>query len=316
MSSARSTRPTPRGAMPCSTGPGSSLKPAAVKRLLRPFVLLGAALASACSPLQALNRSDRLLGSGGVRMVAEGIAFGADPRQRLDIYAPAHAAHAPVIVFFYGGSWASGRRQDYGFAARAFASRGFVVVVPDYRLVPSVRFPAFIEDGAAAVGWTARHIGGYGGDPSRLALAGHSAGAYVAVILAVDRRWLDAAHVDPKAIRAVAGLAGPYDFYPFDKPASIAAFGQAAHPKATQPINFARADAPPAFLAHGERDDTVRPRNSIRMAAALDGAGAPATLRLYPKLDHIGILLALSRPFRGKAPVVDDIAGFLHDKMG
>ena len=286
-----------------------------MRLLLRPLSLVGALLAAACSPLQALNGADRVLSGGGVRQVADGVPFGADPRQRLDIYAPPHAAHAPVLVFFYGGSWSSGRRQDYGFAARAFASQGFVVVIPDYRLVPQVAYPAFVEDGAAAVGWVARNIGRYGGDPARLALGGHSAGAYVAMMLALDRRWLAAAKVDPAAVRAVFGLAGPYDFYPFDVAASIAAFGTFADGPDTQPINHIRADAPPAFLAHGDTDTLVRPRNSIRLSEALAAAGAPATLRLYPGLGHVEILTALAKPFRGKAPVVADVARFLHDRM-
>ena len=281
----------------------------------RALTLAAAALSAACSPLQALDKTDRLLSGGGVRQVAEGIAFGPDARQRLDVHAPPHAAHAPVLVFFYGGSWASGRRQDYGFAARAFASRGFVVVVPDYRLVPAVRFPAFVEDGAAAVGWTVANAARYGGDADALALAGHSAGAYIAVMLALDTRWLAAAHVDPRSVRAVAGLGGPYDFYPFDKPASIAAFGQASDGPATQPVAYARADAPPLFLAHGGRDETVRPRNSESLARALRAAGASATLKLYPGLDHVGILTALSKPFRGKAPVLDDAAAFLRGAL-
>ena len=283
--------------------------------MIRRFAPLLALIASACSPLQALNGADRVMSDGGVRQVADGVAFGADPRQRLDIYAPPHAAHAPVLVFFYGGSWSSGRRQDYGFAARAFASQGFVVVIPDYRLVPQVTYPAFVEDGAAAVGWVSRNIGRYGGDPARLALGGHSAGAYVAVMLALDRRWLAAAKVDPAVVRAVFGLAGPYDFYPFDVPASIAAFGTFADGPDTQPINHVRAEAPPAFLAHGSKDTLVRPRNSIRLSEALTAAGARATLRLYPGLGHVEVLTALAKPFRGKAPIVADVARFLHARM-
>lgn len=269
----------------------------------------------ACSPLTAFNTL--VPKDGGVRRVAADQAFGPDPRQRLDVYAPLQrSASAPVLVFFYGGSWATGRRQDYRFAAEAFAAKGFVVVLPDYRLVPQVRFPRFVEDGAAAVRWAQDHARDYGGDPSRIALAGHSAGAYIAMMLALDRRWLTRAGVDPAAIRAVAGLSGPYDFYPFDVPSSQNAFGQYPDPRATQPISFARGDAPPAFLATGDRDTTVRPRNSQALAAALKAKGAQAELHIYPGLDHAGTVLALSRPFRRKSTVLADASQFLWTHSG
>lgn len=265
---------------------------------------------AACSPLTTFNTV--VPKDGGVRRIAADQPFGSDLRQRLDVFAPSQRSDgAPVLVFFYGGSWASGRRQDYAFAAEAFAAKGFVVVLPDYRLVPQVRFPGFVQDGAAAVRWAADHARDYGGDPGRLTLAGHSAGAYIALMLALDRRWLDAAGVSPEAVRAVAGLSGPYDFYPFDVAASINAFGQFPEVRATQPISFARGNAPPAFLATGDRDTTVRPRNSQALAAALRAKGAEVELTIYPGLDHAGTVLALSRPFRGRGPVLADASNFL-----
>jgi acetyl esterase/lipase len=277
---------------------------------------LGGALVSACSPLGALNAANRLTpGDGGVERLAEGVAYGPAARQRLDVWAPRAQTRAlPVVLFFYGGSWSSGAREDYAFAARAIAARGFVVVVPDYRLVPDVEWPAFVEDGAAAVAWTRREIGRHGGDPARVAVAGHSAGAYIAVTLALDPRWLRAAGTGP--VGAAAGLAGPYDFHPFTSAAASAAFGRAPDPAATQPVNFARADAPPLWLASGTDDTTVRPRNSERLAATMRAVGGRAEVRLYPHLGHVGILLALSKPFRGKAPVLGDMAAFLARSLG
>ena len=247
-----------------------------------------------------------------MRKVVDLSAFGPDPRQKLDVYAPAHVrAAAPVVVFFYGGSWSSGDRQGYAFVGEALAARGFVVVIPDYRLVPQVRFPAFVQDGASAMRWVVDNIGACGGDVRRLALSGHSAGAYISAMLALDQTWLRQAGVEPSRVRALANLAGPYDFYPFDVKASQEAFAGYPDAQATQPINFVRPGAPAAFLAYGERDDTVRPRNSIRLAAALERDGVAVELKAYPTLDHISILLALSKPFRGKAPVLADMTRFL-----
>jgi acetyl esterase/lipase len=274
----------------------------------------GGALALAgCSRLGVLNGvNDLTPGDSDVVRLAEGVAFGTDPRQRLDIYAPKAASRAPVLLFFYGGSWSSGRRQDYAFAARAYAARGFVTVVPDYRLVPQVHYPAFVEDGAAALAWTAANIGRFGGDAAAIGVAGHSAGAWIAMMLALDGRWAKAAGAPPGAIRAAAGLAGPYDFLPFTPGgAGELAMGQAPDLAATQPISHVSATAPPVLLLTGDVDTTVKPRNSLALASALQAAGARAETRLYPGIGHIGIVLALSKPFRGRAPALADSAGFL-----
>lgn len=183
-------------------------------KFVTPIIALGALALSACTALNAFNT---LTPKDPASLVGQGIAYGANPRQRLDVYAPKGAVKdAPVLVFFYGGGWSDGRRQDYRFAAQALASRGFVTIVPDYRLYPEVRYPLFLEDGALAVRWARDNAGRFGGDPNRLVLAGHSAGAYNAVELALDRAFLNAAGVDPKIVRGVAGLAGPYDFLPLD----------------------------------------------------------------------------------------------------
>lgn len=274
---------------------------------------LGAGLAAACSPIGTLNGLNNLSpGDRGVRKVADGLAFGSDSRQRLDIYGPARAdGPSPVVLFLYGGSWASGHRAGYAFAAKAFAARGYTVVVPDYRLVPDVHFPAFVEDGAAAVAWTQAQVAAHGGDPGRVSLVGHSAGAHIAMLLALDPQWLRAAGSDPARLKAVVGLAGPYDFFPFDVGATRNAFGRTPDPRLTQPINFARRDAPPTLLATGTEDTMVLPRNSRKLAKALAAAGATVELKEYDGLGHVGIVLALSKPFRGRAPVLSDALAFL-----
>jgi acetyl esterase/lipase len=275
--------------------------------------LLGGALAlGGCSGLETLNGANDLWpGDADVMTAAEGVAFGPGPRRMLDVHAPKGAKDAPVLVFWYGGSWSSGRRQDYRFAGRALAAQGFVTVVPDYRLVPQVRFPAFLEDGAAALAWTAANIARFGGNPAAIGVTGHSAGAWIALMLALDPRWLAAAGA-PGVVKAAAGLAGPYDFLPF-KPGGAAqlALGEAPDLAATQPVTFAAAGAPPALLLTGDADTTVKPRNSLRLAAAMTAAGANGVARLYPGIDHTGIVLALSKPFRGRAPVLADMRQFL-----
>ncbi|MFZ5731246.1 MAG: alpha/beta hydrolase [Pseudomonadota bacterium] len=276
--------------------------------LTRRTFLAAPAFLAGCTPLGVLNTV--VPEDGGARRVATSIAYGPLPRQGLDIYAPTAAARAPVIVFFYGGSWSSGRKEDYSFVASAFASAGYVCVLPDYRLFPAVRFPAFLEDCALATAWVERNIARFGGDPSRLFLAGHSAGAYNAVMVGLDRRYLDAAGGSQAAIRGVAGLAGPYDFLPLDNRTTINVFGEAPRLDLTQPVNFARRGLPPFFLATGADDDTVFPRNTIALAKRLRGVSVPVTEKIYPGVGHAGILLALSVPLRGRAPVLADMLDF------
>lgn len=271
-----------------------------------------AGLAAACSPARLLSGLDRVTGGGaGSRRVASGVPFGSHG-QRLDVYAPAGEGPWPVVVFFYGGSWQAGTRGGYAFAGRALAGQGFVTVVPDYRKVPTIRFPAFVEDGAEAVAWTAANIPKFGGEPDTIGVSGHSAGAYIAVLLALDTRYLAAAGA-PGAIKAGVGLAGPYDFLPLTG-AAIPAM-QGADPEETQPIRFARKDAPPLLLVTGTDDTLVRPRNAKRLAARLKELGAPAEFRDYAGLDHSEVVMALSQPFRGKGSVLADMSAFLHTAL-
>ncbi len=265
-------------------------------------------LAAACAPVRIFDAM--MPKDGGVAMVARNVAYGGEPRQRLDVYAPRRTGAAtplPVVIFFYGGSWNSGTKAGYGFVGRALAARGFVVVVPDYRLVPDVRYPTFLRDNAAAVGWVRAHVAALGGDPDRLVLAGHSAGAYNAAMLAIDPRWLGR---DRAAVRGWIGLAGPYDFLPLDGDVTRATFGDAPDLPATQPGAHVAAGDPPALLVTGDDDTLVRPSISDTLARQLTAAGVPVERVRYPGIGHAGVLTAIARPFRHRAPVLADMAAF------
>ncbi len=225
----------------------------------------------------------------------------------LDVYAPARAVgRLPVIVFFYGGSWQSGERAEYAFIATVLARRGFVVVVPDYRVFPQVRYPDFLHDCAAAVGWVFERIAGYGGDPAQVFLLGHSAGAYNAVMLALVPGLLAQARL----LAGVIGLAGPYDFLPLRDGALQTIFANPAGYEDTQPITHATGEAAPMLLLTGGRDRTVLPRNTAVLAARLRQLGGTVETKIYPKLGHIGIILAALPYFGWRAPVLADIIGF------
>ncbi|WP_419808804.1 alpha/beta hydrolase [Sphingomonas sp.] len=265
-------------------------------------------------PPRLLSWADAAVGGGrGAELVGDAIPFGTTG-QTLDVWRPSATsatARLPVLIFWYGGGWVHGDRRAYAFAARAFARAGFVVVVPDYRKVPGVRFPAFVQDGAQAVRWTRDNVGRYGGDPGRIGVSGHSAGAYVAAMLTLDRRWLRAEGVDPRVIKAAAPMCGPYDFFPFDKRRSIDAFSGAKDGPMTQPIHFARADAPPMLLLTAGNDVQVGAHNANNLTARLTALGAPVEHRDYPGLSHENVAMALSVPFRGKAPVLANTVAFL-----
>ncbi len=275
--------------------------------------VLASLAVAACSPLRIFNNV--MPKDAGSQVVRRGAAYGADPRQKLDIYAPkvASARAWPVIVFIYGGSWNSGIREGYGFVGRALASQGFLVVIPDYRLVPDVRYPAFLEDNAAAVRWVMAHAGEYHGDPQRLIIAGHSAGAYDAAMLAYDPRWLGAARA---MLRGFIGLAGPYDFLPSKVKSAIAAFGAVADPATAQPVYYVRPGGPggpPALLCTGDKDNIVDPNNSDKLAVKLQAAGIPVERQRYPRVGHVGLVTAIAEPFRSHAPVLEDMARFARE---
>ena len=271
----------------------------------------GAALLGGCSPLALINA---FVPSETYRRVS-GLSYGEGPRHVLDVYQPTQKhGRAPVLIFFYGGNWNTGERGSYLFAGEALASKGFLTVIPDYRLYPDVRFPDFLADCARAVRWILEHAAGYGGDPLRVLLMGHSAGAYNAAMLALDPQYLRAAGVESRRIRGLIGLAGPYDFLPLQSTVSKGVFGFPDTPLMTQPIHFVSRDDPPALLITGSNDDVVDPRNSARLAARLRSHGVAAREIVYPGLSHTRLVGALAAPLRGTAPVLDDVAAFIETR--
>lgn len=264
----------------------------------RIFLVLSAAAAlAACSPLPAINA---LVPDGAFERAA-GIAYGADPRQRLDVYTPAAGARpAPVVVFFYGGSWKGGDRGSYLFVAEALAARGFVVVVPDYRVFPQVRLKGFMSDAAAAVAWTRREIGRHGGDPERLFLMGHSAGAHIATLLAYDERYLRAEGLGRDSIRGVIGVAGPYDFVPTD-PDYVTILSEDGSFARGLPATYVRGGEPPTLLLTGGRDVTVSPSNTDSLVRRLRSAGSPVVDRRFPQYNHYTLIGRFAAPLRDEA---------------
>ncbi len=250
----------------------------------------------------------------GIRTDAS-IAYAPGERRKLDVFAPAEAQRAPVVVFFYGGSWQRGHKETFRFVAAALAKRGAVAIVPDYTLYPQGTFPSFLEDGAAAVAWAKANAAKYGGDPRRIVIMGHSAGAHIAAMLALDARWLGKLGLNPrKDIAGLVGLAGPYDFLPIKDPIIQIIFASDT-PELTQPINFVSGGEAPTYLGFAPQDTTVRPGNSERLAARLMAHGATVTLADYPRTNHLTLIGAMSPLLVFLAPVADDVSQFVHARQ-
>lgn len=263
-----------------------------------------------CSPLKVLNAFT----PGGTFNRVSDLRYGSDPRNELDVYTPVDGGkNAPVVVFFYGGSWNTGSRTDYSFVGEALASRGIVAVLADYRLYPQVHYQGFLQDSAQAVGWTREHIRQYGGDPDKLYVMGHSAGGYNAAMLALDPKWLAVVGMKPSMLKGWIGLAGPYDFLPIENPDVKPVFFFPDSPPDSQPINHVSAASPPALLIAAKDDSLVNPaRNTGGMAKRLREQGVSVRELYFARPGHATLVAAFSRPMRSLAPVLDEVANFIH----
>ncbi|WP_309834837.1 alpha/beta hydrolase [Caballeronia sp. LZ065] len=277
------------------------------------------AIFAACSPVTLVNaltpRNDYVVHSD--------LPYERGERHSLDVYVPKATSVSnpakPLVVFFYGGSWQTGQRRDYRFVGEALASRGYVTVIPDYRLYPQTTFPGFMDDAAAAVSWARTHAVEFGADPDRLFLMGHSAGAQIVMLLMTDRHYLTERGVQVPSLAGAIGLAGPYDFLPLND-ATLEAIFPAPLREASQPINHVDGHEPPIFLGVGTGDHTVDPGNTTRFAARLQATHDRVVLKRYADLNHAMIVGSLAQPVRALsafvrvAPVLDDVCAFIDDQ--
>ncbi|SEP89891.1 Acetyl esterase/lipase [Solimonas aquatica] len=229
----------------------------------------------------------------------------------VDIYSPSDAKNAPVVVFFFGGRWEKGDKSEYKFVGQALASRGFVTILANYRLYPRVHFPDFIKDGANAVKWAHDNAAQYGGNPQKLFVMGHSSGAHIAAMLALNEEYLKAVGGSRSWLTGMIGLAGPYDFLPITAPDLRDLFGPVERFPYTQPIFFVDGQNPPLFLVHGENDEIVDVANTKKLAQAVSRAGGPVETLLYPKLSHELIIGSFASVLRGRSDVLDQVEDFI-----
>ena len=250
--------------------------------------------------------------------VYENLSYGPEMQNVMDVYVPdsenksGQPENLPVVVFFYGGCWGGCKtltKEQYVFVAQALTAKGYLVVIPDYRRYPEVKFPQIIEDATQTVEWIKQNIGQYGGDSDRLFLMGHSAGAQMAALLTLNERYL--LPDTWSSLRGFIGLAGPYDFLPFTDEYQRVVFGPKENYPASQPVNFVGGNEPPLQLLYGNDDDTVRPFNIESLTKKVKQAGGCVETHYYDGLDHAGLIGALALPFQNSSSVLSDIAGFL-----
>jgi acetyl esterase/lipase len=274
--------------------------------MLRFFAALLAVMSlSACGGTQLLNSVAVNPGK-----IERDIGYGNLPRQKLDVYSPkVMAADTPTLVFYHGGSWQFGSKDDYRFLGTAFAAQGIQTVVVNYRLHPEVIFPAFVEDAAKALAYTKTTIA-----PGRpIFIAGHSAGAHIAAMVALDPKFLAAEGTSVcDAAKGIIGISGPYEFTPID-PEFKLIFPAEILPS-TKPLNFAATPAPPTLLLHGTDDTTVLPSRSTDMMSAMQAAGNTAQVKMYPGVNHTFIIGAISPVIRNSAPTLADIVTFIGEQ--
>lgn len=265
----------------------------------------------ACSPLTLLSSVSP---SQHFERVPD-LPYGTADRQRLDFYRPRDVTDdAPLVVFFYGGGWKNGTKEEYEFVASSLTRAGFVVAIPDYRVFPDIRFPTFVEDGAAAVVWAEQNAARFGADGRKLYLMGHSAGAHIAALLALDKRYLAKAGSSAENIAGLIGLSGPYDFLPIGAGSYLLDVFPEETRDDSQPINFVAASSPPALLIHGGDDRVVQEGNSERLAERLRSFGVPVTLQRYAGVGHGRIVVALAPPLDFIAATLDDCVAFIRQR--
>jgi acetyl esterase/lipase len=270
-------------------------------------VVLTALIASCSSAVFLFANAPTAFGSFERR---SDIAYGADPRQRLDVYAPRNAANRPVVIFWYGGTWVKGSKANYRFVAAALAERGFVAVLPDYRLYPAVKFPAFCEDGAHALAWVEAHAQEFGGDPHRIVLMGHSAGAHMAAFIAFNHAFDEKAGAETKSIVGFVGLSGPYALVP-DTPELHATFPAPYTDADWQPVRFVDARSPPSLLLHGLDDKEVYPKHTRALDEALLRNHVSVQMHLYPHARHADTVAPFALLARHRSPAYEDSVAFI-----
>ena len=230
----------------------------------------------------------------------------------LDVFVPEGSGPWPVLIFIHGGAWTICDKDDFPHSnlGRAFAERGILCVSINYRLSPEVQFPEHARDTARAVAWTYANIEEYGGDPDHVVISGHSAGAHLATIVALNPEFLKEQGLDTTVLRGAVGLSGPYDvdlimdishvLRPWGRFKLRQVFGDDPEVwEQAAPINFVEPPHVPVMIMVGSEDLLTPEAVSRRFYNALEGARdeqmTKTELVIAPGKGHVGLLLTLAK---------------------
>jgi acetyl esterase/lipase len=265
-------------------------------RSMRPtlyVVLLVTALASA-APAQSTPRVERDIPYAQPR----------NERHLLDIYSPPAGSNHPVVVWIHGGGWMRGSKDEMHHKPAAFVEKGFVFVPVNYRFIPHVKMGEIIRDTAKAAGWVRANISSYGGDPARLFIMGHSAGAQLAALLCTDSRYLEAEGVPRSSLLGCVPVDGDTYDVPLEVATAVARrkrekqplprmghpekFGELALQREYSAVNhIAFGKGIPPFLIVHVADHTDTSAQAWRLWDALDRARVPARIFGGEETDHV-----------------------------
>lgn len=271
---------------------------------------------SGCANLAlfAVNTSARL---NHQSKVVKDISYGKLTRQKLDLYLPKNGnTDLPVLLFIHGGSWQFGAKEDYYFLGKRFAEKGFVTVILNYRLYPHVKYPEFVWDAALALKWTQNHVAKYRGNPQKIFVMGHSAGAYMAALLNFDEKYLKQVGGNSSWIRGMIGVAGPYDFLPLGQKPFDVIFKNREQNKKLLPTYYVDGREPPTLLLHGFNDKTVEAKQSRWMAQKIRAKGGFVRSIIYPRASHAAIIGRTAGVLRSHhIPVAEDVVKFVAEVL-
>lgn len=261
--------------------------------------------------------------------VTKDLSYGSEVDQNLDIYYPKALAKAirnnqnpkadyPLVIFVHGGSWESGNKEQYAFVGQSLAKAGYVTAVINYRKAPKFIYPAFVKDTAQAIAWSYHNADKFYADANKVAVIGHSAGAFNAVAAVSNADFLQPYGLQPSDIKAVVGIAGPYS-YDFRKFSTRGVFPEAASPEQVMPDGLLKAGSsgkqPDYLLMTAENDKVVHLSNTTKMAQALTEAGATVVTEEIEKANHATSIAAMSTSLTWVNSVRPQLVNYLQQKL-
>ncbi len=250
-----------------------------------------ASAAFAAEPANPQVRSNLLYKSGAIS------AYETE-RCRLDYYLPAGSTGFATMVWFHGGALQGGNKED-SFNVRIaerFAQAGVATAMVNYRLSPKVKYPAYIDDAAAAFAWVKAHAAEMGGDPNRIFVGGHSAGGYLTFMLGLDPRYLRPYGLEPSAIAGLVPVSGQTMTH-YSIREERGQDKNVIYADDAAPIHYASKTAPPMLIVYAEHDMAMRVEENLYLAAALKAAGATnVAQRLFADRDHGSVAGNIPQP--------------------